>query len=249
MPAWQARRIDVGPPSNRPTVSPPRHQRSGTNRYKCLGRQQFRVPERCGKTASSGTLRPTSLRLRKELLRQSVQHFQAPPYEVCAERKSERHFEKLNYQFASAHRCTVAEQQGAQALSFGLSWLLEGDSVRIGLHSASQVELAGGMVAPTHGNRRAFARWFRSAKMPGVGLHDAKARGRGTPGQRDKPPQRLVPAGFLPSRQVSQGARFVPAGAGEGDPLGASVSSNVSSIRSSRSPPSTRVASATLPGG
>ena len=50
---------------------------------------------------------------------QSVEHFQAPPDEVGTEGKPECHFDKLNDQFASAHRCTVAEQQREQGRSFG----------------------------------------------------------------------------------------------------------------------------------
>lgn len=36
--------------------------------------------------------------------RQSLQHFQAPPDEIRANRKAERHFDKLNDKFCSAHR-------------------------------------------------------------------------------------------------------------------------------------------------
>jgi hypothetical protein len=41
-----------------------------------------------------------------------------------------------------------------------------------------------------------------------------KLGGRGTAGQRDKPPQVLVAAGFRLSRQLSPALQFVPAGAG-----------------------------------
>ena len=36
--------------------------------------------------------------------RQSLQHFQAPPDEIRANRKAERHFDKLDDKFYSAHR-------------------------------------------------------------------------------------------------------------------------------------------------
>ncbi len=36
--------------------------------------------------------------------RQSLQHFQAPPDEIRANRKAERHSDKLNDKFCSAHR-------------------------------------------------------------------------------------------------------------------------------------------------
>ena len=36
--------------------------------------------------------------------RQSLQHFQAPPNEIRANHKTERHFEKLNDKFGTAHR-------------------------------------------------------------------------------------------------------------------------------------------------
>ena len=52
-------------------------------------------------------------RHRAELERQPVEHFQAPPYEVGAERKPERQFEKLNNQLASAHRSTPALNRNA----------------------------------------------------------------------------------------------------------------------------------------
>ena len=36
--------------------------------------------------------------------RQSLQHFQAPPGEISAHHMAERHFDKLNDKFCSAHR-------------------------------------------------------------------------------------------------------------------------------------------------
>ena len=53
--------------------------------------------------------------------RQSLQHFQAPPDEIRANRKAERHFDKLNDKFCSAHRGTPSDTPSSHPTGSGTS--------------------------------------------------------------------------------------------------------------------------------
>jgi hypothetical protein len=75
-------------------------------------------------------------------VRQPLQHFQAPPNEIRANRKAERHFEKLNDKFGTAHReiCLVAHLI-LQPVGFFLLPALCNSILRVAINSRQLIEV------------------------------------------------------------------------------------------------------------